>query len=69
MTTLITGGSGFVGLNIAAALLERGEPVVLLDINEPPPTAEHYLRSLPGTLVVEKGDAGTTVRMRRRQDA
>lgn len=31
MTWLITGGCGFVGTNLADALLEQGEPVVLLD--------------------------------------
>ncbi len=56
MSTLVTGGSGFVGLNIAAAFLERGETVVLLDVNGPPTAAERHLRSLPGTLVVESGD-------------
>jgi UDP-glucuronate 4-epimerase len=31
MTTLITGGAGFIGSNLAAALRERGENIVLLD--------------------------------------
>ncbi len=31
MTTLITGGAGFIGSHIAAALLARGESVVVLD--------------------------------------
>lgn len=56
MTVLITGGSGFVGLNIAAALLERGETVLLLDVNGPPEAAERHLRALAGSLVVEMGD-------------
>jgi nucleoside-diphosphate-sugar epimerase len=37
MAVLITGGAGFVGLNLAEALLERDEPVVLFDLREPPP--------------------------------
>ena len=36
MAVLITGGTGFVGLNLAEALLERGEQVVLFDLREPP---------------------------------
>jgi nucleoside-diphosphate-sugar epimerase len=31
MTTLITGGAGFVGSHVAAKLLERGERVVAVD--------------------------------------
>lgn len=31
MTYLVTGGCGFVGSNVAARLLERGEPVVICD--------------------------------------
>ncbi|MCW2714585.1 MAG: rfbE, partial [Frankiales bacterium] len=31
MTTLVTGGAGFVGTNLADRLLSDGEPVVVLD--------------------------------------
>ena len=31
MSTLITGGAGFIGGHLAAALLARGEPVIVLD--------------------------------------
>jgi UDP-glucose 4-epimerase len=37
MAVLITGGTGFVGLNLAEALLERGEWAVLFDLRPPPP--------------------------------
>lgn len=56
MSVLVTGGAGFVGLNVAAALLGRGDTVVLLDVNRPPAAAERHLRSLPGTLRIETGD-------------
>ena len=39
MTTLITGGAGFVALNVAQTLLERGEDVALLDRAAPPAAA------------------------------
>jgi len=55
MPVLITGGSGFVGLNIAEALLGRGETVVLFCLAEPPATAAP-LTQLPGRLLVEIGD-------------
>lgn len=34
---LLTGGSGFVGLNVAEQLLARGEEVVIFDLRAPPP--------------------------------
>jgi len=34
---LLTGGAGFVGLNVAEQLLERGETVLILDLKPPPP--------------------------------
>lgn len=36
MAVLITGGTGFVGLNLAEGLLARGEQVVLFDLRPPP---------------------------------
>ncbi len=56
MSILITGWSGFVGLNVAAALLTAENGVVLLDPNYSPEGAERHLRSLPGTLAIETGD-------------
>lgn len=37
MVTIICGGAGFVGLNIAEALSARGREVVLADLAPPPP--------------------------------
>jgi len=56
MTILITGGGGFVGLNIAEQLLEAGEAVVLFSLKAPPGWATRRLASLPGQLSVETGD-------------
>ncbi len=33
---LVTGGSGFIGLNVVEQLLERGEQVLLFDLKPPP---------------------------------
>ena len=35
MTVLVTGGGGFVGLNVAEALLARGRSVVLFGLSMP----------------------------------
>lgn len=56
MSVLITGGAGFVGLNVASAFLGRGEEVVLFGPAAPPEAAERHLRSLPGRLEVVTGD-------------
>ena len=34
---LLTGGTGFVGLNVAEQLLARGDEVLLVDLSPPPP--------------------------------
>jgi nucleoside-diphosphate-sugar epimerase len=56
MTTLITGGTGFVGLNVAEALLGRGETVVLLDRAAPPPVALAQWVALPGRVEAVTAD-------------
>ena len=56
MTVLITGGAGFIGLNIAQHLLARGERVALFDLKAPPDSAVRFLRDLPGTLDIHVGD-------------
>ena len=56
MPILITGGSGFVGLNIAATLLAANEHVVLYGPDRPPAASERHLRSLPGSIDIEIGD-------------
>lgn len=48
MTTLITGGTGFVGIALTEHLLSRGENVVSLDIAAPPAEALASFRRGPG---------------------
>ena len=50
MSILISGGTGFVGLNLAEALLARGEHVVIAALDAPPPPAIAHFASLPGRL-------------------
>lgn len=47
MTALITGGAGFLGINLAKRLSARGERVRILDLHEPPekPRNVRFLRS------------------------
>jgi nucleoside-diphosphate-sugar epimerase len=56
MLILVTGGAGFVGLNLLEALLGRGESVVVFDTKPLPAAALHDFASLPGRLHVVSGD-------------
>src|ERR1700753_2323814 len=56
MTILVTGGAGFVGINIVGALLSRGEAVVIFDRSAVPEMAGKHLASLPGQLQTVIGD-------------
>jgi nucleoside-diphosphate-sugar epimerase len=56
MTVLITGGAGFVGLNIAEQLLKAGTPVVSYGLQAPPVWAMDRLEALPGRISVKMGD-------------
>ena len=53
---LVTGGSGFVGLNLAEQLLARGESLALFSATLAPPSAIAELSRLPGKLSVLDGD-------------
>lgn len=50
MTVMITGGTGFVGLNVAEALLARGEHVVAVARDRVPVAARTAFSRLPGRL-------------------
>lgn len=63
MTTLITGGAGFIGSRLAAYLLNRGQPVVLLDNLDPyysPAIKRANLASLGDDAVFVEGDIRDT---------
>jgi UDP-glucose 4-epimerase len=56
MRVLVFGGGGFVGLNIAAALLARGHAVTLFDREGLPPVAEKEFTCYADRLTVIQGD-------------
>lgn len=56
MRILVFGGTGFVGLNIAAVLLARGYAVTLFDRTGLPPAAKKEFASLAGRLTIVEGD-------------
>jgi UDP-glucose 4-epimerase len=58
-TILVTGASGFVGLNVVEALLARGGTVVALSHDELPGPARADFARLPGRLVAIAGDIMT----------
>src|SRR4051812_15554100 len=53
MAVLISGGTGFVGLNLAEALLARGEPGGVGALDEVPASARRAFAGLPGRLDAE----------------
>jgi UDP-glucose 4-epimerase len=56
MTVLVTGGAGFVGVNVVEALLARGAEVVLCDGSVLPPAAERALKPYAKALTVLYGN-------------
>jgi nucleoside-diphosphate-sugar epimerase len=56
MPVLVTGASGFVGLNVCEALLGRGAEVVAFDAQAVPESARRAFASLPGALEEVVGD-------------
>ena len=56
MTIMITGGSGFVGLNIAHRLLSQGKHVVMFDRNPKPESSGLTLEGLSGEISWVRGN-------------
>lgn len=56
MAILVTGGSGYVGLNVVEALARAGREVVSFDMTLPPPVAGAHLSGLPGPVRPVNGD-------------
>ena len=56
MRIVIFGGTGFVGLNVAEALLARGHDVTLYDRAEMPPSARRSLADYGARLKAVQGD-------------
>ena len=56
MSILVTGGSGFVGMNVVEQLIGKGQRVVIVDRNEPRKLALQALRKLDPQLRVVTAD-------------
>ncbi|MSP67494.1 MAG: NAD(P)-dependent oxidoreductase [Alphaproteobacteria bacterium] len=63
MTYLVTGASGFVGLNLVELLLGRGETVVAFSLTPIPAAACDTLGALPGRLIEVTGDIDDYARL------
>lgn len=62
---LITGGAGFVGLNLCEALLARGEHLLVFGRErELPPRAAAAFARLPGRIEIIAGDVNDTVALK-----
>ena len=58
MVTMVVGGAGFIGLNIAERLLNEEKTVVLFDIRPVSAPVARYFNALPGRWTEVIGDVG-----------
>lgn len=56
MTVMVTGGAGFIGLNIVERLVSEGRDVLSYGLEAPPDAFLAQLKGMPGQLNVEVGD-------------
>ena len=56
MTTLVTGGTGFVASNIVRTLAEQGEQVVSFDLNPPSALLRRYIKPWADRVIFIQGD-------------
>ena len=56
MAVMVSGGTGFVGLNLVQALLTRGEHVVVAALDDVPAPAQRAFAKLPGRLEAVRAD-------------
>ena len=56
MTTLVTGGTGFVASNIVRTLAEQGEQVVSFDLNPPSDLLRTYIKPWAKRVTFIQGD-------------
>ena len=56
MSVLVTGGTGFTGINIVKALAEHGDEVVALDLQEPDDLTKRYVQPWADRVTFVKAD-------------
>ena len=65
MNFLVTGASGFVGLNLLERLLAKGHRVTALSADDIPPAARAEFARFPGNLQIVRQTCATRARSRR----